>query len=618
MLHVFHNRNFYLMLAVDGVLVACSLFLAYAARFEFQIPADEVAGMLTILPAVVAIKLVTFFGFHLYQGMWRYTSLVDMAHVVRANTTASLLIMATILLRYRFFGYPRSVFLIDWGISLLAVGGFRLAIRLYFARYVEGSLLPGFSTDHRSKQRLLILGAGDTGEKVAREMLGHPSSRLLPIGFLDDDDAKHGRTIHGLSVFGSIADIGNYGARFDEILIAIPTAMSSDMRRIVTACENTGKPFRTVPALGELIDGSVSLKAVRNVTMQDLLGREEVHLNTEQISEYLHEKRVLITGAGGSIGSELVRQVVRFYPARIALLDMSEYNVFQIEAECRRRFPYIEFATFLTDVRDMISLDRAFTRFRPDVVFHAAAYKHVPLQELNPWEAVLNNVGGTHNLIKVAHEHKVERFVLVSTDKAVRPSNVMGATKRVAEKLIECANGTTNSQYMAVRFGNVLGSSGSVIPTFQQQIEQGGPVTVTHPEVTRYFMSIPEAAQLILEAGAMGRGGDIFILNMGEPVRIVDLARDLIRLHGYVPDIDISIEFVGLRPGEKLYEELITEGEGIVETGHEKIMVLRGEHADTQKLLSQVEELLTLAWTYDAMLIKQKLHDIVPEYHSPF
>ena len=618
-LHVFRNKNFYVVCALDAMLVCLSLYLAYAVRFEFQFGSQDFAGISKMLPYIVAIKLCTFFFLHLYQGMWRYTSLVDMINVVKAVTISSLLVIVAVLVLYRFQGYPRSVFFIDWGITLILIGGFRLTIRLYFTRNAVGTLFSGFSAGQQERKRLLIIGAGDTGEKVVREMLEHSHvTQLLPIGFLDDDAGKHSRTIHGVPVLGTVDQIDRYEDNCDEILIAIPSASSEIMRRIVTACENIGKPFRTLPALSELIDGSVSLKTVRNVTMQDLLRREEVKLSSEKIAEYLRQKRVMITGAGGSIGSELVRQVARFCPAQIALVDMSEYNLFQVEMECRRRFPYIDIEAFLVDIRDVTNVDRAFTHFRPHVVFHAAAYKHVPLQELNPWEAVLNNVGGTHNLIQVAHEHKIDRFVLVSTDKAVRPSNVMGATKRVAEKLIECANGTTNSHFMAVRFGNVLGSSGSVIPTFQAQIDRGGPVTVTHPDVTRYFMSIPEASQLILEAGAMGRGSEVFILEMGDPVRIVDLAQDLIRLNGYDPETEIEIEFVGLRPGEKLYEELITEGEGIVETEHEKILVLRGERGDAQKLATQFEDLIAIAHTYDAVLIKQKLQEIVPEYTPSF
>jgi FlaA1/EpsC-like NDP-sugar epimerase len=550
--------------------------------------------------------------------MWRYTSLVDLFNVVKAITLSTLGIMAFVLLRYRFIGYPRSVFLIDWGLTLFFISGFRLAIRLHFAKTARATLLPFLSGTKRTEKKLVIIGAGNTGEKVAREILDNPRLKLALVGFLDDNPAKQGRTIHGIPIMGGVNDIASFTHLFDEILIAIPLASATQMRTIVSACEQIGKPFHTVPAMSELIDGKISIKKIRNVTLQDLFGREEVQLRSEEILQCLQRKRVMITGAGGSIGSELVRQVSRFYPDRLALVDMGEFNLFQIEQECRRRFPYIDVSGYLTDIRDLKSVFRIFKEFHPHVVFHAAAYKHVPLQEMHPWEAVQNNILGTRNLIEVALDFLTERFVLVSTDKAVRPTSVMGATKRVAEKFVMCANKISESRFMVVRFGNVMGSSGSVIPIFQEQIIQGGPVTVTHPEITRYFMSIPEAAQLILQAGAMAEGGEIFLLDMGQPVRIVDLARELIRLYGYEPDRDIEIQYTGLRPGEKLYEELITEGEGIVKTDHEKILVVRGNHYDLSLLLDQVERLLTTSKTYDAVQIKKTLRNIVPEYTPEF
>jgi FlaA1/EpsC-like NDP-sugar epimerase len=415
-----------------------------------------------------------------------------------------------------------------------------------------------------------------------------------------------------------VEQIDSFCSLFDEILIAVAAASAQQMHRIVAACEKTGKRFRTIPAISELIDGRVSVKTIRDVTFEDLLGREEVKLDKDEIFSYLCGKRVLITGAGGSIGSELVRQVSKFHPEDLALVEFSEYNLFRTEMECHQRFAHMKTSGFLVDIRDQESLKRIFKKFRPQVVFHAAAYKHVPLQELHPWEAVRNNVLGTRNLVQAAHEYGVERFVLVSTDKAVRPTNVMGATKRVAEQLVVCENAHSNSRFMAVRFGNVIGSSGSVIPIFQEQIARGGPVTVTHPEITRYFMTIPEAAQLILEAGAMGEGGETFILDMGKPVHIDELARDLIRLHGYEPDQDIEIQYTGLRPGEKLYEELITEGEGIVKTAHEKIMVLRGNVQDVKGLQDQIDTLLKITNTYNTAKIKQKLGQILPEYTPKF
>lgn len=603
------------MVAADaGLLVAC-YYLAYLIRFEFAIPQNCLDIFLGSLPYVFFIKMSSFAFFHLYRGMWRYTSLVDLVNVVKAVFASSAIIIIGILIVHGFHGYPRSVFLMDGALSLLAIGGVRVIVRLYHAR---GNRIEIFRTvqrqNHSGRSRLLIVGAGDAGEQVLREIWSNPALKLQPVGLIDDDPGKQGKSIHRVRVLGTIDDIDHFRVDFDEILIAIPSAKGDEMRRIVGACERTGKRYRTVPGIGELINGTVSVKAIREVTMEDLIGREEVQLDEEGIAIYLKQKRVLVTGAGGSIGSELVRQIGGFNPQAVALVEASELNLFRVEMECRQRFGFLDVFGFLADIRHRDALSRVFQEFRPQVIFHAAAYKHVPIQELHPWEAVYNNVIGTRNLVEEALVNKVERFVFVSTDKAVRPTSVMGATKRVNEILVECSNGTSGTRFMAVRFGNVVGSSGSAIPMFQEQIARGGPLTVTHPEVTRYFMSIPEAAQLILQAGAMGEGGEIFILDMGKPVRILDLAKDLIRLHGFEPERDIPIQFIGLRPGEKLYEELITEGEGIVATAHEKIHVLRGNNHDPQELNTKIDELLAVARSYDAPAIKAKLQQIVPDY----
>ena len=614
MKNIIRNKNFYLMLFADAVLVALAYSLAYLIRFEGTLSLREMAQLKAALPFVVPLKLICFFIFGLYRGMWRYTSLVDLRKDFIATSIASAVIIFFILYHYRFQSYSRSVYIIDWGLTFMFTGGVRLLIRILL-----GSPLLSFWTQKNRRgdfhvKKLLIVGAGNAGEKVLREIHETRWNRFRPAGFLDDDPEKRGKAIHGIPVLGTLDDIGKIPVGFDEILISIPSAKGEAMRRIVSLCEETGKPFRTVPGIGELIDGTVLVKSIRKVHLEDLLDREEVHLDEEEIRQYIKDKRVLITGAGGSIGSELVRQVGRFHPQAMALLDFSEVNLFLIEGECRQRFGFIPVSGFLVDVKNRESACRAFREFGPDTVFHAAAYKHVPMQEMHPWEAVFNNIAGTRNMVEAALENRVERFVLVSTDKAVRPANVMGATKRVAEMIVECVNGGVATRFMAVRFGNVLWSSGSAIPTFQKQISRGLPVTVTHPEITRYFMSIPEAARLILQAGAMGRGSEIFILDMGKPMRIVDLARDLIRLSGLEPDKDIPIQFIGLRPGEKLYEELITEGEGIVATDHEKILVLHGNAHNRDALNTQIDELFAVADTYDAAAIKEKLREIVPEY----
>jgi len=618
MKNLFRSKNFYLVFVIDIALVTLSWWLAFAVRLDFVIPDHYHKALWQLMPLILVVKMVVFFAFSLYQGMWRFTSLFDLVNVVKAVMFSTLILVLFVMVLHRFEGYPRSVFIIDFILCLIFLGGFRASIRLFYTRHSDMSFFPALIRKGKESKRLLIIGAGSTGERVLREIRDNPTLKIQPIGFLDDNPLKQGKTIHGIAVLGQVDQIDSFIDLFDEILIAIPKTSQEHMRKIVSNCESTGKRFRTVPAISELIDGRISVKALRDVTLQDLLGREEVHLNKAEIYRYIHEKRVLITGAGGSIGSELVRQVSRFHPRQLGLLEVSEINLFRVEMECRQRFGYMDVETYLADIRNQESLAHVFDSFQPEVVFHAAAYKHVPMQEKHPWEAILNNIQGTLNLVNIAKSKKVERFVLVSTDKAVRPTNVMGASKRVAEQLVLCANEAMSSQFMVVRFGNVMGSSGSVIPIFQDQISRGGPVTVTHPEVTRYFMSIPEAAQLILEAGAMGKGGEIFILDMGRAVRIVDLAQDLIRLHGYKPHQDIEIQYTGLRPGEKLYEELITEGEGIVKTNHEKILVLRGQICQMDEINAKIDMIIQAAKTFNHRIIMEALKSIVPEYQPEF
>ncbi|MBI5586259.1 MAG: polysaccharide biosynthesis protein [Deltaproteobacteria bacterium] len=609
---IFRNQS--VMVAADALLVVLSFFMAYTLRFEFLFPPEELERFTRALPLVLGIKLGTFAFFRLYQGLWRYTGFLDLFKILKAVGLSSLLVALFLFMLNRLEGYPRSVLLLDGILTFLAIGGIRVLGRFYFFKVRENDDAPAWKNRNREAKRLLIIGAGDAAEKVLREMWENHEVQMIPVGMLDDEPCKQGKTIHGIPVLGTVGEIDRLATPFDEILIAIPSVQQNEMRRIVAACEKTGKRFRTLPDIGELIDGKVSINTIREVTLEDLLGRKEVRLDQREISGYLRGKKVLITGAGGSIGSELVRQVVRFQPSALALVEMSELNLFRIEMEIRQKVDYLVPEGFLVDIRNRQALDRVFKEFQPEVVFHAAAYKHVPLQELHPWEAVYNNILGTRNLIEASLDQGVKRFVQVSTDKAVRPTNIMGASKRVAEMLVECRNGHSATRFVAVRFGNVLGSSGSAIPIFQEQIARGGPVTITHPEMTRYFMSIPEAAQLILQAGSMGKGGDIFILEMGRPVRIVDLAKDLIRFHGLEPEKDIELQFTGLRPGEKLYEELITEGEGIEPTSHESIMVLQGNHCDALTINRRVDELLAIAATYDSTAIKRKMQEIVPEY----
>lgn len=425
---VLRSRNFYLMISMDAALVTAAYISAYWLRFEGHISIEQWINIKNTLPYLIPLKLSCFFLLGLYRGMWRYTSLATIKNVVKASALSSALLVVIILFAYRFKGYSRSVFLIDMLLTFLVIGGIRVSIRLIFADSVS-SFWPFKSTRHTIGTKLLIIGAGDAGEKVLREIQENPGLKIVPVGFLDDDKNKRGKAIHNVPVLGAVDEIDEISGEFDEILISIPSARGETMRRVVSLCEETGKRFRTVPGIGELIEGKVSVKTIRNVTLEDILGREEVHLDEENIRHYLHNKRIMVTGAGGSIGSELLRQICRYDPRNVALLELSEFNLFQTEMECMQRFGHIPVTGYLTDIRDRNTVNRVFAEFRPEVVFHTAAYKHVPIQELHPREAVHNNVAGTKNLVEASLENGVERFVLVSTDKAVRPSNVMGEKK---------------------------------------------------------------------------------------------------------------------------------------------------------------------------------------------
>ena len=626
------NDNLYRMLLADGVLVAVCFYVAYLFRFEFIIPERELETFVRTLPFVVAVKMAVFSLFHLYRGMWRYTSLIDLIVIAKAVAVSSVALVLGVLLLHRFQGYPRSIFFIDGILTFLAIGGIRMGIRLYFARE-SGSVA---FTELRSRtledgtKRVLIYGGGDAGEKALREIKDNPRLRYHVVAFIDDDSSKIGRTIHGVPVVDNVKGlkktVGNL--KVEEVIIAIPSA-GTRMREIVDACKGCGVPFKTLPGMGELIEGKVNVKALRDVDYQDLLGRDVVETDTEQVRDCIKNKVIVVFGGAGSIGSELVRRLVPYNASNIIIFDIDTNQLHDIMVELASVAGYQRFTQIRGDILDEAVIDKLFARYRPHVVFHAAACKHVGMMEPAPWELVKTNIRGSGLLMEKAIRYGTERFVLVSTDKAVRPTNAMGASKRVAELILQSHFGT-DTVMMAVRFGNVVGSSGSVVPLFRKQIALGGPVTVSHPEVTRYFMTIPEACQLILQAGALGTGGEIFILEMGTPVRIMDMARDLIRLSGKEPDRDIEIVLKGLEPGEKLYEELITQGEGIVPSAHDKIMVLRadglwagyGDQEGFRRWLTDgLTELYRLADAVDGPGVRKKLKELVPEYEpsdSPF
>jgi FlaA1/EpsC-like NDP-sugar epimerase len=620
------QRNVLVVLIIDPLLLAAAWYGAHLLRFNFDIPAENLGVMKKAFPFIIVIKVATFYFCDLYRGMWRYTSITDLLNIIKATSIAILLSVGLLGFGSRLIGFARSAFIIDWCLTILLISGFRLSIRLYFefsgedktGQNTAASIFRRLRKKRADCKNLLIIGAGDCGEKIYREIRDNSRLCCNVVGFLDDHPSKVGMKIHGVAVRGPIENMQavakSVGA--DEALIAIPSASSDQMRRIVDYCKESGIEFKTMPGMGELINGKVTVNAIREVAYRDLLGREPVNLDQARIGGYIGGRRVLVTGAGGSIGSELCRQICRFGPEKIVLYERAESPLYELELELKQNFNGIRILPLLADIRDRRQLEKAFDASRPQVVFHAAAYKHVPMLELQPWKAIKNNILGTRNLIDIAQRFEAERFVFVSTDKAVRPVNVMGSSKRVAEMLVQSYTGNSGSgpRFMIVRFGNVVGSVGSVVPLFKKQIERGGPVTVTHREVTRYFMTIPESCQLILQAGAMGEGGEIFILDMGTPIKIDDMAHDLIRLSGFEPDVDIKIEYVGLRPGEKLYEELITEAEGVVPTSHDKIMVLRGMEHNLSFLNGKIDELAKLAYDQDTEKIRAKLQEIVPEY----
>lgn len=559
-----------LLLLGDIILVNLAAYLALLIRFETNIPVQYLNIFLHSSIIVTVIKITIFFLFGLYNSLWRYASIREMVKVFLATMAGS--IGAFIFGWSLHMMLPRSVYIISWLITLVLVGGSRISYRV--ARKIK---MLG-SKDAEKKTRVMIIGAGDAGNMVISELKNRRELGYEPIVVIDDDKWKQRYSINGIPVRGDrtkIKELVNT-YKIDEIIVAIPSVGKTHLSEILNICKETKCKLKTLPGVYEIINEKVSIKDIRDVNIEDLLGRDEIKLNTGEIAGYLKNEVVMVTGGGGSIGSELCRQIVKFNPRKLVIFDIYENNAYDLQNELLRTYGNkIDLEVLIGSVRDKKRLRQVFDKYRPGVVFHAAAHKHVPLMEANPAEAIKNNVMGTLNTAQCAHEYKAKKFVLISTDKAVNPTNIMGATKRMAEMIVQSMDKHSDTEFVAVRFGNVLGSNGSVIPLFKKQIAEGGPVTVTHPDIIRYFMTIPEAARLVIQAGAMAKGGEIFILDMGKPVRIADLARDLIRLSGFEPDVDIEIKYSGLRPGEKLYEELLMAEEGLQKTRHEKIFVGR-------------------------------------------
>jgi FlaA1/EpsC-like NDP-sugar epimerase len=608
-------RNRYL-LAGDMVLAVAAVFGSYVLRLEpgpalnLYIPSAYWLAALAVI-----IKPPIYYAFGLYRRIWLYASMQELKLILVAVTAASVPVTFAILLLFNagfFVGFPRSVLVIDWLLSILAVGGLRFSLRLL----AENKTLSSLASGPANARRVLVIGAGDAGALVVRELQKNPQLNMLPVGFLDDNPDKQGQQIYGVPVDGAIRDLDRIlsSRLVHEVIIAIPSAPGRIVRLVADVCRLKGLPFRTIPGIYELLGGKVSVSRLREVTITDLLRREPAHLDDSRLGSTLGGKVILVTGAGGSIGRELCRQIARWGPAELILLGHGENSIFDSLLEMQEAFPSVIMRPVIANVTDFPRLETIFNRFRPQVVFHAAAHKHVPLMEKNVEEAVLNNILGTYNVVSAAANSSVERMVMISSDKAVRPINVMGGTKRMAEMIVLDAAARCGRSFSVVRFGNVLGSRGSVVPLFKRQITLGGPITITHPDMRRYFMTIPEAVYLVLQSASMGKGGETFVLNMGEQVRILDLAEDLIRLSGLEPGRDIDIVFTGVRPGDKLSEDLWDEGQLFEPTLHPDIQrLVRADELLDQRLKETVMELIRLAHAGDASAIIDLLDGVIPD-----
>jgi FlaA1/EpsC-like NDP-sugar epimerase len=583
----------------DLIAVVVAWCAAFWLRFNFDMPAPYETGMLRTLLWVAPLQLVLFGQFGLYRGMWRYVGVHDLKRIVFAVGLGAIVLGLILVDQANLV--PRSVLVLDPILLVLLMGGGRFAYRAW----KEHSLYSPFVGQG---EPVLVLGAGDAAVGLVKDL--ERSKRWQVVGLLDDDPKKHGRMLYGAKVVGGLGDVAHWAKELEvgQVIIAMPSVSHTVRKSVVEKCTEAGLKVMTVPALDDLVSGRVTVSQLRNIEVEDLLGRDPVVLDDAGLHSLLTGKVVMVTGAGGSIGSELCRQIARFKPGLLVLFELSEFALYRIEQEFSGQ-PVI---CVIGDVKDRTRLDKVLERYRPAVIFHAAAYKHVPLMEReNAWEAVKNNVLGTHTLAQAAISHGVEKLVLISTDKAVNPANVMGATKRLAEMVCQGLQGNASTRFVMVRFGNVLASAGSVIPKFQEQIAKGGPVTVTHPEIVRYFMSIPEAAQLVLQAGLMGKGGEIFVMDMGEPVKIVDLARDMIRLSGFSDD-EIRIVYTGLRPGEKLFEELLADDEHTLPTPHSKLRIARARTVDESWVRNILEE--TGTPIHEDAEVRRWLAKWVPEY----
>ena len=612
-----YRRIFIFLAHVGAFAVALVLSFLLANNMEFKREWLTIQCPFLFIFFII-IKVPVFGFFKQYRGWWRYVGISDLTGILRASLVSTFIIVGLWFIVLEMpevrqnlsvlTGISQSIFVLDLFATILLLSGVRMAARLYYEEFKteEGSRL----------KRLMIVGAGNAGEALLREIHRMQVAHYQVVGFIDDDPVKRGIRIHGLPVLGMVEELAEICEQknIEEIAIAMPSATHKQLRRVVQVCSGTKAHFMTVPSITDIASGKYKVSQIRDIDINDLLGREAVQLEFEQIESFLCNKVIMVTGAGGSIGSEMCRQVCKFKPKQLLLVEQAENPLFHIHGELLNNFPDLDLVAIICDIVDARRVDGIFAEYRPEVVIHAAAHKHVPLMEMNPGEGIKNNVIGTCTVAKAADKYGAANFVMISTDKAVNPTSLMGSSKRIAEMCIQSLNATSPTKFVTVRFGNVLGSNGSVVPIFKNQIAKGGPVTVTHPDMQRYFMTIPEASQLVLQAAAMGRGNEIFLLDMGEPVKIVDLARELIILSGFRPDDDIEIVFSGLRPGEKLFEELNIEGEDMLPTRHPKISVSKNVEIDVEKLHQEVEKLIELAHKQDRDAIVAQVKKIVPEY----
>ena len=605
----------FILIFLDIIVIFFTLILAILLRYHPLTAAQAaIINYWWLIPIFIAIKIGTFQNYGMYSFIWRYASVKELLSVVKAISISSIFILAFLFFTQSATIPIRSLVFIDWSLSLVFIGALRILLRITKDHLVDLQYLFPFFKVKENKKNILIIGAGDAGEIVAREILRVSYTKYNIVGFVDDEKNKLGQHIHQIPILGTIAAIPYLTIQHNiqEAIIAIPSASGSVIRKIIDICEELDLQFKTTPKLYDLIDGKISISQLRDVRIEDLLGRSVIKTNMKVVSQYLKNATVLITGAGGSIGSELCRQIFAIKPRQIILADHSENNIYQIDMELKSlqsTSHKVEIIPLVIDVKNKDKLRCIFAQYKPNVIFHAAAYKHVPLMEYNVEEVVQNNVLGTKNLLSLASEFKIKEFVLISTDKAVRPANCMGSTKRLCEVLLQIESAKSpQTKFTAVRFGNVLGSVGSVVPLFKKQIKKGGPITVTDPEMTRYFMTIPEAVSLVIQAGALcENSGEIFILDMGDPIKIVDLAKDMIKLSGLEIGKDIEIKFVGTRPGEKLDEELFYDKKELKQTEHEKIFITKPQTFDQQKETKSITTLLNECYQISTADLKKHL-----------